>query len=95
MLDSQSSLVLHLDAHTVEADVDGDGIKEIVATVGTAAETTIYKLHDKQIVSSNLNELLKAKVVIYDLNTNIFQAQSTNNELAKWKIQGDRLEKVE
>lgn len=72
-------LALRLDAHTIEADVDGDGIKEVVATVGTAAEATIYKQHDNRIVASNLNELLKAEVVIYDLNTNTFQAQSMNN----------------
>lgn len=95
LLNPQSPLVLRLDAHTIEADVNGDGIKEIVSSVGTAAETTIYQLHDKQIVASNLNELMKAQVVNYDLNTNTFQAQSTNNELTKWKIQGDRLHLVE
>ncbi|MNI74823.1 hypothetical protein D3C73_1309320 [compost metagenome] len=95
LLNPQSPLVLRLDAHTIEADVDGDGIKEIVSSVGTAAGTTIYQLHDKQIVASNLNELMKAQVVNYDLNTNTFQAQSTNNELTKWKIQGDRLHLVE
>ncbi|MBA9083789.1 hypothetical protein FHR92_000232 [Fontibacillus solani] len=69
--------------------------KKIVSSVGTAAETTIYKLHDKQSVVSNLNELMKEQVVNYDFNTNISQAQSTNNELTKWKIQGDRLHLVE
>ncbi|MNW51920.1 hypothetical protein D3C74_294190 [compost metagenome] len=95
MLNPQSPLVLRLDAHTIEADVDGDEIKEIVSSVGTEAETTIYQLHDKQSVASTLNELMKAQVVNYDFKTNIFQDQSTNNELTKWKIQGDRLHLVE
>lgn len=34
---------LHIEAHTLEADVNQDGLNEIIATVGTAAETSIYK----------------------------------------------------
>ncbi|MGG6309282.1 hypothetical protein [Paenibacillus macerans] len=73
---SNGPSLLRIDAHTVEADVDEDGGEEIVDSVGTAAETTIYKLRDQRIAASNLNELMKAQVVLYDLVSNTFQVQS-------------------
>ncbi|MFM9279263.1 hypothetical protein [Paenibacillus jiagnxiensis] len=95
LLDSPPPSTLCIDAHTVEADVDEDGIKEIVATVGTAATTTIYKLQENKIVASNLNELMKAQMVTYNPETNTFQVQKTNNELTEWKFQNNKLQLVQ
>ncbi|WP_229753648.1 M15 family metallopeptidase [Paenibacillus segetis] len=90
--DPERPMILHIEAHTVEADVDQDGVKEIVSTVGTAANTTIYKLHNKQMMASDLNELMKAQMVMYDPKTNIFQIQNSNTKLAEWKLQGSMLQ---
>lgn len=78
---------MHIEAHTVDADVDQDGIKEIVATVGTAAETSIYKMEKDTLVSVNLNEVMNADVVTYDQESNTFKAEVTKGEMSQWKIE--------
>lgn len=88
---SSPPTVLHIEAHTVEADVDQDGIKEIVATVGTAAETTIYKIEKDSLVSVNLNEVMNATVVTYDQESNTFKAEVTKGEVSQWKIENNLL----
>ncbi|MGC5774581.1 hypothetical protein [Paenibacillus pabuli] len=83
--------VLHIEAHTVEADVDQDGVKEIVATVGTAAETSIYKMDKDTLLSVNLNEVMNAAIVMYDKESNTFKAEVTKDEMSQWKIEDDQL----
>ncbi|KOP64815.1 hypothetical protein AMS62_05795 [Bacillus sp. FJAT-18019] len=77
---------LRIEAHTVEADVDQDGINEIVASVGTAADTSIYKLREDQIVTANLNETLDVPAVIYDKDSNTF-GDGTRN----WRVKEEEL----
>ncbi|WP_145036447.1 hypothetical protein [Paenibacillus sp. Y412MC10] len=88
---STSPQVLCIEAHTVEVDVDQDGIKEIVATVGTAAETSIYKIENDSLVSVNLNEVMNAAVVMYDQEYNTFKAEVTKGEVSQWKIEANLL----
>jgi len=83
---------IHIEAHTIEADIDQDGINEIVATVGTAAETTIYRMKNDSLVSANLNEIMKANVVIYDPQANIFQVEITPGQLSNWKAENHRIQ---
>ncbi|GBF74411.1 hypothetical protein PA598K_02754 [Paenibacillus sp. 598K] len=90
-LNSSPPTVLYIEAHTLEADVDQDGMKEIVATVGTAAETSIYKMEKDYLVSVNLNEVMTAPVVMYDPESNTFQAELTKGELSQWKIEDNLL----
>ncbi|MNI58255.1 hypothetical protein D3C73_1133590 [compost metagenome] len=85
-------LLMHLEAHTVEADVNHDGVTEIIATVGTLAQTSIYKLSGEKIVVAHLNEQIKAQAVMYDTQTNIFQADITKDRLSKWKLLEDQLQ---
>ncbi|WP_342551563.1 hypothetical protein [Paenibacillus sp. FSL R7-0652] len=87
LMKSSPPKVLHIEAHTVDADVDQDGIKEIVATVGTAAETSIYKMEKDTLVSVNLNEVMNADVVTYDQESNTFKAEVTKGEMSQWKIE--------
>lgn len=77
---------MRIETHTVEADVDQDGIHEIVATIGTAAQTSIYKLKNAHIVASNLNETLDALEVTYDKESNTFVV-GTNI----WRVKGEEL----
>lgn len=86
--------LLHIEAHTIEADVDEDGMKEIVATVGTEAQTTIYKMVENSLVSVNLNELMNAKVVFYNKQSNTFQAEVVQGQLSSWKIAGNQLQLI-
>lgn len=85
-IDTNSPKVLKIEAHTVEADVDQDGSNEIVATVGTAAQTSIYKIKNAHIVITNLNETLDAQEVTYDKESNTFLV-GTNI----WKVKGEEL----
>ncbi|MGK9253993.1 hypothetical protein [Paenibacillus humicus] len=86
--------LLHIEANTVEADLDQDGIKEVVATVGTAAETTLYKTVNGSLASVNLNETMNASIVIYDPKTNIFQAEVANSQLSNWKMKDNQLQLI-
>jgi len=89
VLDTSSPKVMRIEGHTVEADVDRDGIKEIVATVGTAAQTSIYKRENPQIVTTNLNETLEAQEVTYDNEANLFIAGTY-----EWIIEGGKLHEI-
>lgn len=89
------ALYLHFEAHTAELDVDGDGQEEIVATQGTAAQTSIYKWQDGAISAVSVNEtMMNAKVVLYDADKKLFTAQMQNDEVADWKLSGNRIIKV-
>ena len=77
--------LLQIQAHTVEADLNQDGVKEIIATVGTLAETSIYRLHQESMETVNLNEAMKAQVVIYKPETNTFEASIPNESMSVWK----------
>ncbi|KOR87868.1 hypothetical protein [Paenibacillus solani] len=84
--DISSPISLRIEAHTVEADIDQNGINYIVASVGTAADTSIYKLRDGHIVAANLNETLAAQAVIYDKESNMF-GDGTRN----WRVKEEEL----
>lgn len=92
--DLEAPLVLHIDGHTVEADVNQDGVIDIISTVGTAANTTVYTLLNKKVMASNLNEITNAQVVLYDPKTNHFQIQTSNNKLTEWRFQANKLQSV-
>lgn len=86
--------LVRFDAHTQEADMNQDGINEIVATVGTAAETSIYKLENNHIVTVNLNETMNAQVVTYNHETNTFQADIPKGTTSNWKVNDDKISRV-
>jgi|GEM_PF-2619736 len=86
--------LLRIEAHTVEADLGGDGQGEIVATVGTVAETTIYALVRGELAAANLNELLHAGTVIYNRANGCFQAADRQETIAEWTWNGDSLTRV-
>ena len=77
---------MQIEAHTVEADVDQDGTNEIVATVGTAAQTSIYKIKNAHIVATSLNETLDAQEVTYDKESNSFVVGANI-----WRVKGEEL----
>ncbi|OMF68473.1 hypothetical protein [Paenibacillus glucanolyticus] len=84
--DTNSPKVLGIEAHTVETDIEQDGTNEIVATVGTAAQTSIYKIKNAHIVATNLNETLEAQEVTYDKESNTFVSG-----VKIWRVKGEEL----
>lgn len=67
-------IISEIDGFAQISDIDGNGIKEVVSTVGTVPDTSIYFFDfDKQTVSSvNINEQSGAKYSMYDVTTNTF-----------------------
>jgi len=94
LADTSPPVLLRIDAHTIEADVDNEGSKEIIATVGTAAQTSLYMLQGERIVTVNLNEVMNASVVMYNSGTNTFQAEVTKSELSNWSIINNQIQLV-
>ncbi|KZS47109.1 hypothetical protein AWU65_14835 [Paenibacillus glucanolyticus] len=70
----------------METDIEQDGTNEIVATVGTAAQTSIYKIKNDHIVVTNLNETLEAQEVTYDKESNTFVSG-----VKIWRVKGEEL----
>lgn len=91
--DTASPALLRIEANTVETDVDDDGLPEIVATVGTAPQTTIYKMENDRIIAANINEIMNAPAVLYDRDKNVFQVATVPGEISAWKISGRSLHK--
>ncbi|WP_289141396.1 hypothetical protein [uncultured Brevibacillus sp.] len=84
-MDKNPPSLLQIQANTVEADLNQDGVKEIIATVGTLAETSNYRLRQERMETVNLNEAMKAQVVIYKSETNTFEASIQNEAMSVWK----------
>jgi|GEM_PF-1544109 len=89
---ADSPVSITIDAHTEEADIDEDGIKEIIGTVGTAAAATIYKLTGSGYGLVNLNELLNAQVVLYDKEDNRFNVNILEDAWSTWEVIGGKLQ---
>lgn len=68
------SPVLSLGMHMQERDLDGDGVKEGIASVGTLTETNLYKKVDGQVREAVLKELLSADSVVWQSETEVFLA---------------------
>lgn len=67
-------IISEIDGFTQISDIDENGTKEVVSTVGTVPDTSIYFFDfDKQTVSIvNINEQSGAKYSMYDATTNTF-----------------------
>lgn len=67
-------IISEIDGFAQISDIDENGTKEVVSTVGTVPDTSIYLFDfDKQTVSTaNINEQSGAKYSMYDATTNTF-----------------------
>lgn len=67
-------IISEIDGFAQISDIDENGTKEVVSTVGTVPNTSIYFFDfDKQTVSiANINEQSGAKYSMYDVTTNTF-----------------------
>ncbi|MDF2871898.1 MAG: hypothetical protein K0R05_3473 [Anaerocolumna sp.] len=67
-------IISEIDGFAQISDIDKNGTKEVVSTVGTLPDTSIYFFDfDKQTLSrSNINEQSKARYSMYDITTNNF-----------------------
>lgn len=58
--------IIQIDGNTVEVDLDDDGNKDIVSTLGTIPKTKIYIYREGTIFESDVNESIGAKSVSLD-----------------------------
>lgn len=78
-------IISEIDGFAEISDIDGDGTKEVISTVGTVPETSIYFFNfDEETISiADINEQTNAKYSIYDAATNTFRLAFGPNQDAK------------
>jgi len=73
--------IIQIDGHTVEIDLDEDGKKEIVSTLGTIPETRIYIFKEGKIYVSDINKSIEAKSVsLLDEDKKLFEVYFEPNK---------------
>lgn len=75
-------IISEIDGFAQISDIDENGTKEVVSTVGTVPDTSIYFFDfDKQTVSTaNINEQSGAEYSMYDATTNTFSLAFEPNQ---------------
>lgn len=79
---------LGIDGNTEEIDIDDDGVKEIITTIGTIPETKIYRTRRGQVFIADINKSINAKsVLLKDKDKKIFEIyfQPNKPKLFKFK----------
>ncbi|WP_072774752.1 hypothetical protein [Desulfitobacterium chlororespirans] len=73
--------IIQIDGYTVEIDLDDDGKKEIVSTLGTIPETKIFTFKEGTIYGSDINKSIGAKsVLLQDNDKKLFQVYFEPNK---------------
>jgi hypothetical protein len=67
------SPLIEVDGNIVETDLDHDGVNEVITSIGTISETSIYRIHNNSIHVANVNQSLQAEAVDYIVEKNIFE----------------------
>jgi len=84
--------IIRIDGNTIEIDLDDDDRNEIIATMGTIPETSIYTMKEAKILVSNINKSINAKSVsLSDESSNLFEVYFEPNKLELFEYQDDVL----
>lgn len=92
--DSKPRVLLQVDGHAIEKDIDMDNEEEVISTWGTLANTKIYKSIENSVMVSDINESVNAQVVLYDNNTNVFEIYKKPNEPRYYTLSNQILTEV-
>lgn len=80
-LEGLEESIIQIDGYTVEIDLDDDGKKEIVSTLGTIPETKIFTFKEDSIYGSDINKSIGAKsVLLQDNDKKLFQVYFESNK---------------
>lgn len=80
-LEGLEESIIQIDGYTVEIDLDDDGKKEIVSTLGTIPETKIFTFKEGSIYGSDINKSIGAKsVLLQDNDKKLFQVYFESNK---------------
>jgi hypothetical protein len=72
--------ILGVDGNIVEIDLDNDNVKEVVTTIGTIPETSIYKMIDGLVSVANINTSIKAQAVSFHQENKKFEVYIEPNK---------------
>lgn len=84
--DSNPNVILQVDGHVMEKDIDNDTEDEIISSWGTPTNTKIYKNIGDAIMVSDLNQSTNAQVVLYRDELNLFEIYAKPNEPRFYKL---------
>lgn len=74
--------IIKIEGNTEEIDLDDSGRKEIISSIGTVAETSIYLLREDKIIVSNINKSMNAQAVyLLNRDTKIFEVYFGPNDM--------------
>ncbi|AFM00989.1 MULTISPECIES: hypothetical protein [Desulfitobacterium] len=93
--DLKPSVLLQVDGHVLEKDIDMDNEQEVVSTWGTLANTKIYKNIGNIIMVSDVNESVNAQVVVYRNDSNVFEIYQRPNEPRYYTLSNQILTEVQ
>jgi len=86
------NLIIRIDGNAMEIDLDNDNKNEIIATMGTIPETSIYKMKEAKILVSNINKSIHAKSVsLTDDSSNLFEVYFEANKPELFEYRDDVL----
>ena len=90
------SVVLHIQAHIAEADPDGDGAVELLASSGTAIQTSVIEFDQGGVPQvADVAAALAATSVAFDPDNGLFAAYTADTaETAHYRYDGIRLHRV-
>lgn len=93
--DEVPSLFLGMEANGTETDISGDGINELIATVGTHIETTVYIEENGHIFQSERFAIPDTVQVFYNKDDNKFHIAFKNKKLGIYEYKDKQLHFVQ
>lgn len=90
----QPSLFLSMEAGGLEKDINGDGVNDLVTTVGTKVDTTIYLEENEQVIKAELF-VIPDKIQVFHSEGNVFHIFFENRKLARYQYKDRQLHFVE
>lgn len=82
--------IIQADGNTLEIDLDDDDKKEIISTLGTIPQTTIYKSKEGKIYASDVNKSIGAEsVALLDKENKIFEVYFEPNKPQRYVYQDE------
>lgn len=93
--DELPSLFLGMEANGTETDISGDGINELIATVGTHIETTVYIEEDGHLFHSERFAIPGTVQVFYNKDDNKFHIAFENKKIGIYEYKDKQLHFVE
>ncbi|MGF7050648.1 hypothetical protein J2T13_005198 [Paenibacillus sp. DS2015] len=84
--------LLVIEGNVNEIDLDNDNVNEIVSTIGTIPETSIYRALKDKIVVANINVSINAQSVLFNPENQKFEVYYEPNKKYYYLYNNEKLE---